>query len=161
MNENNILFPETAAPINILLADDDFDDRYFFEMVLKKLPLRTTLSTVDNGEKLMIYLFENAEKLPDVLFLDLNMPRKNGAECLTTIKDNEKLKHLPVIIYSTLMREKDEANLYRNGAHYYIQKTDIIKLEKILYRILAHLIESKFARPSEDKFVFSLMSRIR
>ena len=155
MNENNIISPDSVAPINILLADDDFDDRYFFERVLKKLPIRTALSTVDNGEKLMIYLSENAENLPDVLFLDLNMPRKNGAECLSAIKENEKLKHLPVIIYSTHMLEKDEAVLYRKGAHYYIQKTDIIKLAKILYRILNLLVENKFARPQEDKFVFS------
>ena len=67
------------APISILLADDDADDRFFFGKALKELPISTELTTVEDGEKLMSYLLKNSEKLPDVLFLDLNMPRKNGS----------------------------------------------------------------------------------
>jgi CheY-like chemotaxis protein len=155
MNEDNNISPGSDTPINIMLADDDVDDRYFFSKVLQRLPLHTNLQTVDNGEKLMQWLTDNAEKLPDVLFLDLNMPRKNGMECLSEIKENEKLKKLPVIIYSTHMHEKDADILYSKGAHYYIRKTDVIELAKILDRILALLIKNNFERPSKDKFVFT------
>jgi CheY-like chemotaxis protein len=146
----------TLIPLNILLADDDADDRFFFDKVLKKLPLPTRLATVADGEKLMTYLSENYWDLPDVLFLDLNMPRKNGLECLVEIKNNEKLKDLPVVIYSTHLHEKDAGLLFEKGAHYYIRKTDMIELSKILYRILNRLVVDKFARPVLDEFIFTM-----
>ena len=58
------------APLNILLADDDTDDRFFFDKALKEIPIATHLTTVHDGEQLMNYLSENSEHLPDVLFLD-------------------------------------------------------------------------------------------
>src|SRR5688500_20391697 len=85
MNQKNTTPPPTDIPIKVLLADDDIDDRYFFEKVLKSLMVNTELATVEDGERLMIYLAENSEKLPDILFLDLNMPKKNGTECLSEI----------------------------------------------------------------------------
>ena len=90
------------APLNILLADDDTDNCFFFDKALKEIPIATHLTTVHNGEQLMNYLIKNSDHLPDVLFLDLNMPRKTAFECLVEIKENEKLKNLPVIIFSTL-----------------------------------------------------------
>ena len=87
--------------LNILLADDDTDDRFFFKKVLNELSIAVQLTTVHNGEELMAYLLENSDQLPDLLFLDLNMPRKSGFECLSEINENEKLKVLPVVIFST------------------------------------------------------------
>ena len=152
MNQQNTITPNTYIPINVLLADDDIDDRYFFDKVLKSLPVRTELATVEDGEKLMSYLAENSEKLPDILFLDLNMPKKNGSECLVEIKQDERLKKLPVIIYSTHRHEKDSDILYEKGAHYYIRKTDMIELAKTLHHILRLMVENKFERPARDKF---------
>src|ERR1017187_4447154 len=88
-------------PLNIIFADDDIDDRSFFEKALKELPISTNLTTVNDGEQLMKYLADNSEQLPDVLFIDLNMPRKNGFECIVEIRENEKLKDLSVVIFST------------------------------------------------------------
>ena len=152
MDQEKIIPSATDTAINILLADDDVDDRYFFDKVLKSLPVRTDLATVEDGEELMIYLVENSEKLPDILFLDLNMPKKNGSECLVEIKQDERLKQLPVIIYSTHRHEKDSDILYEKGAHYYIRKTDMIELAKTLHHILHLMVEKKFERPARDKF---------
>lgn len=66
----------------ILLADDDLDDCRFFREALEELPFSTSEKIVTNGEDLMQLLTDKDEKLPDVLFLDLNMPRKNGFQCL-------------------------------------------------------------------------------
>jgi len=154
MNQQNPI--TTGIPINVLLADDDIDDRYFFDKVLKSLPVRTELATVDDGDKLMIYLAENSEQLPDILFLDLNMPKKNGSECLLEIKQDERLKRLPVIIYSTHRHEKDSDILYEKGAHYYIRKTDMIELAKTLHHILNLMVENKFERPARDKFSLTI-----
>ena len=77
--------------INVLLADDDRHDRYIFERAMKEIPLKNHLTMVNEGEQLMNYLINNTLKLPDVLFLDLSMPYKNGFECLIEIKENKKI----------------------------------------------------------------------
>ena len=92
--------------LNILLADDDIDDCKFFSDALDALPVSTNLKTLNDGEQLMNYLFENSDSLPDVVFLDINMPRKNGLDCLLEIKTNSKLKDLPVVILSTSNSEE-------------------------------------------------------
>lgn len=143
------------SPISILLADDDRDDRFFFAKALKSLPYQSHLSTVENGELLLTYLEKNVRKLPDVLFLDLNMPRKGGAECLTEIKSNPKLQHLPVVIYSTSLYDDVAEILYKDGAHYYVRKTDFTELKKVLDYVLTSLMESKYARPSSDHFIIT------
>ena len=144
--------------LNILLADDDADDRYFFSKALKILPIQSSLATVEDGAKLMQYLSDNSTQLPDALFLDLNMPCKNGAECLTEIKDTETLKHLPVIIYSTSLHDDIADVLYKNGAHYYIRKGSLADLEKSLLEILTMMKENKFERPPKNKFILSLLA---
>jgi CheY-like chemotaxis protein len=147
---------QQLIPLHILLADDDKDDRFFFAQALKELSIPTKLVTVGDGERLMNYLSKNSENLPDVLFLDLNMPRKNGNECLLEIKLNKKFQQLPVIIYSTSLDELIADVLYKNGAYYYIRKTDLIELKKVLQCILSTMVEKKFTRPARDKFILSL-----
>ena len=68
--------------INILLADDDLDDCLFFQKALDSLAINSNLDIVNDGYELMKYLNEQTETLPNVLFLDINMPRKNGIECI-------------------------------------------------------------------------------
>jgi CheY-like chemotaxis protein len=147
-----------ADQLRILLADDDTDDRIFFDMVLKDVSIATQLTSIENGEKLMAYLSENSENLPEVLFLDMNMPRKNGAECLHEIKQNEKLKNLPVVIYSTSIHEDTANRLYEDGAYYYVRKTTLANLGKTLEHILTLLVEKKLKQPKRDKFILAMMA---
>ncbi len=144
-------------PINVLLADDDQDDRFFFSKALKALPFETHLTAIEDGEKLMTYLFLNATKLPNVLFLDHNMPRKNGFECLSEIKLNLKLKSIPIIMYSTYVNEDIAEMFYKAGAHYYMRKAEQEDFTKILYHIFSLIAEKRFARPPRDKFILSLL----
>src|SRR5688572_24531741 len=120
-----------SQPVNILLADDDKDDRFFFFKALQELPFSTQLTVVEDGEKLIAYLKKNSGKLPDVLFMDMNMPRKNGSECLAEIKSDPKLNRLPVIIYSTSLNMEAADLLYDNGAHYYVSKRSYSELVTI------------------------------
>jgi CheY-like chemotaxis protein len=145
-----------TTPFHILLADDDSDDCFFFQEALSKLKMPTQLTTFDNGERLMNYLCKNSEKLPDILFLDLNMPRKNGSECLKEIKVNKKLQNIPVIIYSTYVHETVADQLYTNGAHYYVRKGDISELRNVLKYIIGLLADKKLERPPRKKFIFTL-----
>ena len=114
--------------LKILLADDDKDDIYLFREALSEIPINAQLNTVQDGEQLMKYLYDHYQDLPDIIFLDLNMPIKNGFECLTEIQIDDKLKELPVIMFSTsyprdMHYEEDIINLlYKIGAHDYIRK---------------------------------------
>ena len=154
--------------LSILLADDDKDDRFFFSMALEALTVPTQLAIVMDGEKLMAYLDENSHQLPDVLFLDLNMPRKNGFECLSEIKHNKKLKQLPVIIYSTSF-EQDVVNLlYKNGAQYYIRKpAEFSQLKKLIQQTVALLTRDlpagntgNILQPIIENFVLTLQNSL-
>ncbi len=132
--------------LNILLADDDTDDCNFFKEALQALPITTQLNTVRNGDELMSYLNENIERLPHVLFLDINMPRKNGLECLAEIKKNEQLKDLPVVMYST-SGAYDKINiLFKTGADVYIRKpSNFAQLVQVIHHALPMAAENIFS----------------
>lgn len=154
--ENLIVHLNTSnISLHVLLADDDSDDRYFFDKALKELPFATQLTTAENGANLMSYLLQNAGSLPDILFLDYNMPRKNGAECLAEIKRHPLLKELPVIIYSTSLHEDVADVLYISGAHFYIHKAVFSELKKVLQHVLMLIAEKKFSRPARAQFILS------
>jgi len=140
----------------LLLADDDKDDCLFFKDVLGELPVSAQLTTVHDGEQLMQLLAGKTVELPHVLFLDLNMPRKNGFECLSEIKLDEKLKQIPVIIFSTSF-EQDVVNLlYKNGAQYYIRKpAEFSQLKKVIYQALILATQENISQPSKDNFVLT------
>ncbi len=139
-------------PINILLADDDSDDRFFFSLALKEVLSSFQLNTAVDGEELMNYLIKNSETPPDVLFLDLNMPKKNGSECLAEIKRNSKLKNIPVVIYSTSV-QKDTADVfYKSGAFYYVRKCEFEELKRVLKQVL-FLIETQNEQPERKNFI--------
>lgn len=142
---------------NILLADDDKDDCFFFKDALDELQLHTQLTTVHNGEQLIQLLTNlpagrhgNSNESFDVLFLDLNMPRKNGFTCLEEIKSNDKLKQLSVIIFSTSNDQIIVDLLYKNGAlHYICKPADFSELKKKIQQALMHLAPTSSAPHSK------------
>jgi len=140
---------------NLLLADDDEDDCTFFKDALDELVISVNLITVNDGVQLMNFLLENlATNLPDILFLDLNMPRKSGIECLLEIKKNDKLKQLPVIIFSTSADMNIVDLMYKKGATYYIQKRgEFSQLKKVISNALSISTENNFKQPIRDSFI--------
>lgn len=139
--------------LNLVLADDDIDDCIFFKEALEEVSHDTTLVTVNDGVALMRLLKEGAEPLPHVIYLDLNMPLKTGFECLAEIKQNEKVKDVPVIIFSTSFNPEVVENLRQQGAAYYIRKPgDFSDLKKILSQSL-DLLTSGNANSTAETFV--------
>lgn len=124
-------------PLHILLADDDEDDRLLFTEAFSELNIKTIVRTVNNGIQLMERLNMKNIRLPHLLFLDLNMPRKNGLECLKEIRSDKKLKGISIAIYSTSGTEKDMEETFRNGANVYITKpNDFNILKQILEKVV-------------------------
>src|SRR6476620_6325534 len=99
----------------ILIVDDDSDDVQLLTEAVYKTNNTYTCIAVSNGEEALDFL-QNALSKPDYIFLDLNMPRINGKECLIEIKRNARFIDIPVIIYSTTSQKKEKEELYRLGA---------------------------------------------
>ncbi len=143
--------------INLMLADDDNDDCLFFKEALEEIPFSTTLNIVRDGVELMLALANRVFPPIDVLFLDLNMPRKSGSDCLTEMKQNKLTDNLPVIIFSTSFDTEIANALYEKGAFYYIRKpSDFVSFKNIIQRALTIIISNdKFVRPSRENFVLN------
>ena len=144
-------------PKQILLADDDKDDCLLFKDALDELVLDTSLITMHDGEQLMKYLETVSGNLPDVLFLDLNMPRKSGFECLIEIKQHALFQTLPIIICSTSYDEEKVSLLYQQGAHYYICKpAKFEELKNVVYKGITRLEKNQLQALRENFFINSL-----
>jgi CheY-like chemotaxis protein len=119
--------------IHILLADDDEDDRNFFKDAFEEIKISTSVDIVNDGQELMSYLMNPNVTVPHILFLDLNMPKKNGIECLAEIKQLDHLKDMAIAIYSTSASEDDIEETFVMGANIYIKKpNDFDELIKTL-----------------------------
>lgn len=126
--------------INILLADDDNSDCLLFKDALEELPLSANPTFLKNGEQVMAELTKNENKLPDFLFPDLNMSRKNG---FATLRDT-RLQELPLIVFSTSSEMYTGRKVFRDAAHYYICKPiDFSKQKKVLYESFTLVTQNK------------------
>ncbi|MEZ0007889.1 CheY-like chemotaxis protein [Flavobacterium sp. 28YEA47A] len=145
------------STINIMLADDDEDDRNFFNDAIKELKINNNLTVFKNGRELMDYLERPDIILPHILFLDLNMPSKSGNECLTEIRQNPKFKDMSIAIYSTSSSEKDIEETFVGGANIYIKKpNDFANLKKVLREVVNINWQFHTSGLNKDTFFFSI-----
>ncbi len=148
----------TQKLVHILLADDDKDDCLLFSEALGELYPHDEiqLSILHNGEELMQLLNQPELKLPDVLFLDLNMPLKNGFACLKEIRSKEHLQQLPVLIFTTAHDPDSIGLVYRDAAHYFIRKpNDFTALKNVVQLSLSLIAKNHFSLPQIDSFVLN------
>ena len=144
-------------PIHILLADDDEDDRLFFKEAFEEIKLNTRVHMVNDGVELMSHLTNEGNPLPNILFLDLNMPRKTGIDCLLEIKRMAHLKDIAIAIYSTSSSEKDIENTFVQGANVYIKKpSDFSMLKKILEQVITVNWQYQTSGLNRDNYFLSL-----
>ena len=143
--------------IHIILADDDEDDRLFFTDAFSELKIDTKVNTFNDGVELMNYLNSEDAVLPQVLFLDLNMPKKNGLECLAEIKSNNKFEDIAIAIYSTSSSEEHIEETFVNGANIYIKKpNDFETLKKILSDVVAINWQYHTSGLNKDNFLLRM-----
>lgn len=154
--ENAKGYQPIESKLNIILAEDDQDDQLLFEEAIHELPVSVKLKTFSNGEELMEWLTDDKNKLPDALYLDLNMPRKNGFATLGQIKRDSKLKYLPVFIFSTTTNSRMIKQVFRDAAHYYIRKPgDFQELKKLMYKSFRFIADKEMDLPGEESFVLT------
>ncbi|WP_378178703.1 response regulator [Aquimarina sp. SS2-1] len=120
--------------LKFLLIEDDEIERLKFVRVLDKNNYQYKLLEAQNGEEALDIL-QNREEFPDLILLDLNMPRMSGLEFLKILKSNEKLKYIPVVILSTSNNHKDLKQSYEAGIAGYIVKP--LKYEDYVEKIKA------------------------
>ncbi len=106
----------------LLIIDDDADDRDFFIESVKEIDESIECTIAYDGQHALSLLQDPASILPHVIFLDLRMPRIDGRKCLVEIKKDNRLKHIPIIIYTTLRDVKESQELRELGAVHFISK---------------------------------------
>ena len=116
----------TNQQVEILLVEDNEDDIVIIQEVFADMKLATIVNTVRDGEEALAYLWRKGKykvaRMPDIVLLDINMPKKNGFEVLEEMKKDPRLQSLPVIMLTTSHREEDVVRSYEKGACSYIHK---------------------------------------
>lgn len=138
----------------IFLADDDEDDRLLFTDAFEELKITTKVKTFNDGAELMDYLNDENAILPEILFLDLNMPKKNGLECLGEIKASNRFSDMAVAIYSTSSSEDHIEETFIKGANIYIKKpNDFQVLKKVLLDVVTMNWQFHTSGMNKDNFL--------
>lgn len=148
-----------AKSINILMADDDKDDQLLTRDALEESLVRNTLNIVDDGVELLEYLKgegkfaeRDTSVQPDLILLDLNMPRMDGRQALAAIKADPLLRRIPVVILTTSKAEEDMLKSYDLGAASYLSKPvtfdGLVELMKTLGRYWVEFVELPGKAPS-------------
>jgi len=124
-----IIKKENGDPINILLAEDNEDDIEITTITFEQARIQNNLFVVKNGQEAWDYLNRQGEydderkyPMPDLMLLDINMPKMGGFELLDKVKADEKFKLIPAVMLTSSKNEEDVAKSYSNGAAAYIPK---------------------------------------
>lgn len=124
--------------MNILFIEDDAIESMKLQRTITKLGMRHKIQNAHNGEEALA-LLNSVDQLPDLILLDLNMPRMNGIEFLDVLKQDEKLKYLPTIILTTSQNRADLLECFRIGiAGYIIKPLKYAEYESKLQRVLEY-----------------------
>ena len=112
----------TGKQFKVFLVDDDEDDRFLFREAAEELDLNMKLNMFNSAFEFTTYLEKAVAEIPNLLFLDLNMPVMNGIDCLKYLNEHSILNKMFVAIYSTSNHPKYVEEAYLNGANLYIKK---------------------------------------
>ena len=118
---------EDVEPVKVILADDDKEDQELFEQALEKTGVETELTVVNDGQQLVENLKDPKVENPDIIFMDINMPVKDGKQALKEIKKDNELKQIPTVMLSTSGNPKEVQETFDAGASLYITKPHSFK----------------------------------
>jgi DNA-binding response OmpR family regulator len=146
------------ADLQIVLADDDADDREFFQEALSEAGIQAILTTLENGDELMDFLSDIKEPPPPhIIILDINMPRKSGKACLLEIRKDKKFDDTPIIMFSTSTHHKDIEDTYNQGANLYVSKLSFFMNDiESMKSLFSADWKKQLAKRPRDKYVFAV-----
>jgi CheY-like chemotaxis protein len=110
------------TPLTILLVEDDMVDVMSVKRALRELKSEHSLKSVGNGEEALAYLHNTAHPAPDIILLDINMPRMNGLDFLKHLKSDERLRRIPAVVLTTSKEERDRLESFNLSAAGYMVK---------------------------------------
>lgn len=141
-----------AAPFVILLAEDEAADAHLVRLAFKASHIRADIHHVPDGQAALDFLRDAGNPRPDLILLDLNMPRMNGIECLVALKRDPALADIPVVILTTSAAERDIAATQAAGAAAFITKpADVLAFFAAIGSLDRYLVEPGTATgPRED-----------
>ncbi|WP_111671028.1 response regulator [Algoriphagus litoralis] len=144
-------------PVKVILADDDQDDQILFQDAIESLNLSIELIPINHGKELIEYFDNPMNPIPDIIFLDLNMPYLSGLDCLPILRKMEALKTIPIAIYSTSSSKRDMEESLIRGANIYINKPhDFSKLKLIIKKVMEINWQYMNSDFDPDTFVMSI-----
>ena len=149
---------KTKENIRILLTDDDEDDRDFFGEAVADLGINYPIQFCKNGVELLDRLYDKSADIPDIIFLDLNMPILSGIETLQKIREDDRFKNIPVIaIYSTSATLDGIKDTFGLGANVYIVKPiSFTDLKKIIVKVIETDWKEKSREANIESFVITI-----
>lgn len=151
-----MMAPISELTRNVLIAEDDDDDFDIFSEAMQQLSITIILSRAENGDILIKLL---SEKNPDMLFLDLNLPCRDGQNCLVEIRSNRKYDSMPIIIYTSRRDFEAVEFCFRKGANIYVYKPHSYgELVEVLEKIFAIDWEKMMYYPTFSQFVLNARS---
>lgn len=137
--------------MHILMADDDKEDFFILKEAAEKASETLTVSYAGNWLELWRFILKT---LPDMVFLDINMPVKDGIECLQLLRNERKYDNVPIMIYSTSVSKGDIDKAYQNGANYFIVKPNAIDdITNIIKKLVSMGKEALLSVPAREEFV--------
>jgi CheY-like chemotaxis protein len=140
-----------TKPISVMIAEDDEDDFFIFSVAVSETALTVILRRAEDGALLMKLL---QEELPDILFLDLLMPMKDGKQCLRELRSDKRYDNMPIIVYTSLEDLDSVEYCYRQGSNLYTIKPNSIEdLKVALQRILSIDWKKTMYFPPKSEFV--------
>lgn len=149
-------FKIPKKPVNILIADDDYDDRQLAKKALMQTLNVGNITFVEDGEELMDYLKGQGKYkddhvfCPDLILMDLNMPRKTGEEAMREIREDPTLRHIPIVVLTTSKEEDDVYKSYEVGGNSFITKPvtfeSLLSTMRILGKYWFEIVELPSAR---------------
>jgi CheY-like chemotaxis protein len=133
--------------MTILYIDDDLDDAYIMKEALQYLDKSIECITFDKCVEAIDYLLK-VHTLPDYIFLDINMPQMNGKECLIRIKEEQRLKHIPIVMCSTAFQTKEMKSYFDLGVHDFIVKPNNLET---FYTNLSSILQPRAIKEQQKK----------
>jgi response regulator RpfG family c-di-GMP phosphodiesterase len=143
--------------LNVILVDDDEGNIVFFKNILKELKIGIKVQAFQNGSDLLEYLNSEDALVPEILFMDFDIPKKNALECLQEIKENFKLENMVTAVYSSNLSEAEVENIFVNGGNIFMKKpNDYSALKKVVSEIITINWQYHTSGFNKDNFIMKV-----